>query len=574
MTNKVYLRNTAVLFAAMAITKIVGAIFKIPLANILGGTGMGYFSTAYGLYSPIFAVTAAGIPTVLMRQTSRNIASGRRKNAVKIKHTALILFTAIGASGMLLIWLLSSFFSVHIACSPESRPALILIAPAVLFCCIASVYRGYYEGCFNVIPTALANVTEAVSRALAGLAISYGIILYAKHCFENGMDVFGTHYNTYNDVYQAVLPISAAGAISAVTFSEICGLVALIVQDKKLCKNDACLSEGPVDRIRDIASELIRDLIPLAAFALVMNCFSFIDLITVTRTIDASFADNYDYYIRNFGSVLASGVSADDLSTFMYGSYTGIAMSLFMLIPSFVGMTEKTSIPEISTAWEKKDKMLLGEKVATLIKTTFLIGCPACFGAAALSESILTMLYPNRYNEVSVCLESFIILCCGGVFMVLASALCSFFQAIGKAYIPLWIMLVAVTIKAILNPILIYIPSINISGAPMATIISYIVVSLIELILMKKYAPNTHICIDFLKMVFSASGCVLVAVLIENILTNWLIQPIATVFSVTGGAFVYVLLLIMTGLFRTSPIIKSEKLKKRQKGLEKSSEIG
>jgi len=58
-----YIKNTAILFAAMAITKIVGALFKIPLANLLGGTGMGYFSTAYGLYSPIFALTAAGVPT-------------------------------------------------------------------------------------------------------------------------------------------------------------------------------------------------------------------------------------------------------------------------------------------------------------------------------------------------------------------------------------------------------------------------------------------------------------------------------------------------------------------------------
>ena len=72
--NKKYMKNTAILFASMTITKIVGAVFKIPLANILGGTGMGYFSTAYGLYSPVFALTAAGIPAVMMRLTAQNIA--------------------------------------------------------------------------------------------------------------------------------------------------------------------------------------------------------------------------------------------------------------------------------------------------------------------------------------------------------------------------------------------------------------------------------------------------------------------------------------------------------------------
>lgn len=97
--NRKYIRNTAILFASMTITKIVGAIFKIPLANVLGGTGMGYFSTAYGLYSPVFALTAAGIPTVMMRITAQNIAAGRPGNAVRTRRTALLLFSAVGFLG-------------------------------------------------------------------------------------------------------------------------------------------------------------------------------------------------------------------------------------------------------------------------------------------------------------------------------------------------------------------------------------------------------------------------------------------------------------------------------------------
>ena len=60
----------------------------------------------------------------------------------------------------------------------------------------------------------------------------------------------------------------------------------------------------------------------------------------------------------------------------------------------------------------------------------------------------------------------------------------------------------------------------------------------------------------------------------HNNIEERLIQPIVTVISVIFGGFVYGLLLILMGVFRTSPIIKSEKQKKRQKGLEKSAEIG
>ncbi|MDE7229079.1 MAG: polysaccharide biosynthesis protein, partial [Oscillospiraceae bacterium] len=99
MSEKRYIKNTVILFVSMAITKIVGALFKIPLANLLGGTGMGYFSTAYGLYSPIFALTAAGIPTVMMRITARNAAVGNKPQALAVRRYALILFTVIGMLG-------------------------------------------------------------------------------------------------------------------------------------------------------------------------------------------------------------------------------------------------------------------------------------------------------------------------------------------------------------------------------------------------------------------------------------------------------------------------------------------
>ena len=215
--NKKYMKNTAILFASMTITKIVGAVFKIPLANILGGTGMGYFSTAYGLYSPVFALTAAGIPAVMMRLTAQNIAAGRPENALRTRRTALALFSVLGLAGTLVVALFSAFFAEHIACSPESTPAVIAISPAVMICCIASVLRGYHEGLSDVVPSAAAAVAEAVSRAAAGLALSYGVVFYAKYRFDNGLDVFGMQYADYSSAYAAALPYAAAGAIAAVS---------------------------------------------------------------------------------------------------------------------------------------------------------------------------------------------------------------------------------------------------------------------------------------------------------------------------------------------------------------------
>lgn len=548
--NKKYMKNTAILFASMTITKIVGAVFKIPLANILGGTGMGYFSTAYGLYSPVFALTAAGIPAVMMRLTAQNIAAGRPENALRTRRTALALFSVLGLAGTLVVALFSAFFAEHIACSPESTPAVIAISPAVMICCIASVLRGYHEGLSDVVPSAAAAVAEAVSRAAAGLALSYGVVFYAKYRFDNGLDVFGIQYADYSSAYAAALPYAAAGAIAAVSLSELCGLISLLISDRKR-RTYPAPDSTPADRKRVIGFRLIREIIPVAASALVMNCVSFIDLLTVTRTLKASAEMNAVYFQREFSDILPAAGGLPGLANFMYGSYTGIAMTMFMLIPSFAGMTEKTSVPEIAAAWERKDENAAAQGCCTLFRAAAAIGFPACVGAAVLAEPLLSMLYRSRTAEVSACAGAFAVLCAGGLFMIIASAMFGVFQAIGKAHIPLILMCCAVTLKALLNPLLISIPALNISGAAVSTAVGYIVMAAAgSLILRRKLGGKISVFACVRRPLFCSLLCGVSAALVFQVVKNTLPSPLNVITAVFAGAIVYGISLISTLDFR------------------------
>lgn len=547
--NKKYIRNTAILFASMTITKIIGAVFKIPLANILGGTGMGYFSTAYGLYSPVFALTAAGIPTVMMRLTAQNIAANRPGNALKTRRTALMLFSAAGLIGTLVVALFARFFAEHIACSPESTPAVIAIAPAVMLCCVASVIRGYHEGLSDVVPSAAAAVTEALSRAVVGLAAAYGVVFWAKSRFESGLDIFGVQYADYSEAYSAILPAAAAGAVMAVSISELCGLISLLLTDRK--RRGTVPNTGTTDRTRVIAARLIREIIPVAASALVMNCISFVDLLTVTRTLKNSALSNSAYFLREFSGIIPECGGIDGLANFMYGSYTGVAMTVFMLIPSFAGMTEKTALPEIAAAWERRDISSASEHCCTMFRAAATIGFPACAGAALLGQQLLMMLYSRRAAEVIVCSNAFIILCLGGFFMIIASSMFGVFQAIGKAHIPLLLMTASVGIKALLNPILMSVPQLNISGAALSTVAGYIFMSVTGALLLKKFlSPCISIPICVRRPFFGSVACALCAYVVNLLLPDGLNNALCVVVSVISGAFVYGISLIINRDFR------------------------
>ena len=550
MNSNKYLKNTAILFASMTITKIVGALFKIPLANVLGGTGMGYFSTAYGLYSPVFAVTAAGIPTVMMRITAQNIAASRPENALKTRRTAMLLFSLVGLAGTLIVALFSSFFAEHVACSPESTLAVIAISPAVMLCCIASVIRGYHEGMSDVMPSAAASVAEAVSRAIFGLAFAYGVIFWVKYRFENGLDVFGNDYASYEEAYSAALPYAAAGAILAVSISELCGLISLLISDRR-SRTSAVHDSVPPERMRKIAVRLLKEIVPVAASALVMNCVSFVDLLTVTRTLKSSALANSDYFLREFGGILSSCGGLDGLANFMYGSYTGIAMTMFMLIPSFAGMTEKTAIPEIAAAWERNDIHAAAVGCCTLFRAAATIGFPACVGAAVLGQPLLSMLYSSRAAEVSVCARSFVILCIGGMFMIIASALFGVFQAVGKAYIPLLLMCGSVAVKAGLNPLLMSIPQLNISGAAISTALGYMLMAVAGVPLLKKHlSPEIRIFHCVKTPLVGSLACGATALCVHRVLLKGSGSPFCVIISVICGAIVYGLLLIIGFDFR------------------------
>ena len=68
--------------ASAAAAKLLGALFKIPLTNMLGGVGMSYFSCAYSLFMPVYALTVTGLSTAVARMTAQSTVLGMYENAV------------------------------------------------------------------------------------------------------------------------------------------------------------------------------------------------------------------------------------------------------------------------------------------------------------------------------------------------------------------------------------------------------------------------------------------------------------------------------------------------------------
>jgi stage V sporulation protein B len=518
--SKSLIENAAILFIAMGITKVVGAVLKIPLGNILGGLGMSYFSSAYSVFGPIFALTAAAIPTVMTKLIAQSAAAGKFKSVRKIRKVALRAAALLGFAGTVLLLVITVPFTHFVADAPKSVPSMLLIAPSVFFCCVAAVYRGYYEGLRNTLPTAISQVIEAVVKAALGITLSYFVL--AK---------------------TGSLPYAAAAAVLGITVSEVIGLLFLFLRgftSDGISKEELDFSPPP-ESAAVLLKKFFREAFPITLGALAINLNSLIDLLTITNCINLAVARDRAYFLRHFTYGLQGGVALPDLGNFIYGSYTGIVASIVSLIPAMTGMLGKSALPAVAAAWQRGNTALISRNLKILFKGTFVLGLPLCLGMAAFSEPVLNLLYRAKPAEALVCAEPLLILSLGGILLSLAVTLFSIFYAIGRSDLPVKLMLAGSSVKLTLNLLLVPIPELNISGAALATVGCYFVICVIGLIYLKRLiSVRIGIPAFFAKALFNSILCAVTALIGYNyVFADFSSEILRLGFSVASGAGVY-----------------------------------
>ena len=166
------LGGAIVLVVATALVKVIGAIYKIPLTSIIGSLGRGYFASAYNIYTPIYAISMAGLPVAVSTIVSKNVALGKYRDVKQVLKVTFPLFLLLGLVGTGAMFIAAKPYVDSVG-SPLALYSVLAIAPSILFCCVMSTYRGYYEGLSNMYPTAISQVIESLGKLIFGLSIAY-----------------------------------------------------------------------------------------------------------------------------------------------------------------------------------------------------------------------------------------------------------------------------------------------------------------------------------------------------------------------------------------------------------------
>ncbi|MGE4353040.1 MAG: oligosaccharide flippase family protein [Oscillospiraceae bacterium] len=505
-----YLHGAAILATGVVIMKILGAIYKIPLGNILGDDGYAYFLVAYNIYNLLLTMATAGFPVALSRMISEANTLGRPMQVRRTFRVALTTFAVLGAVGSIVMYLFPTELAVSMG---ESRSAqsILVLSPAVFLACLTSAYRGHAQGLSNMTPTTVGQVLEVFVKVIVGLALAWYLTKIGKS-----------------------LPIASAGAIFGVVAGGLTALVYMYISKMRHYKNTPLQNPDVPESSGRIFLRLMRIGIPITLGASVMSLITLIDAKLVLNRLQS-----------------AAGFS-QDMAAVLYGVY-GKAMTLYNLPAAFVTPMTISVVPAIAACVAKRSYTEASNIAQASVRITALIALPMGVGLSVLSYPIMRVLYRNSHESGPVLLS---LMGIASIFVCIALITNAVLQAHGNEKYPVYSMIAGGLTKIGVNWTLVGNPEINIYGAPIGTICCYLVMCVMNLCFifhcMEKKPSLTGM---FLRPVISTAAMGIAAwaayspafrVASGILSSQWLAMALAMMIAIGIACIVYLVLIINT----------------------------
>ena len=511
------------LIASNFIVKIVGFVYKIPIANVLGDAALGYFSTAFEIFTLLLTIFISGGSIAVSKMISDSAALGRWAEVKKTFRILAVMLSVVGFIGTAIMFLGADAFSVKLD-NPLAALSIAALSPAIFFLSVSCLFRGFFQGLGDMRPSAVSEVIEALFKLLIG--IGFTMLLRSMG--------YGDH-------------VLSAGAITGTTLSVVIaaavmfGAYLLSKKSREVRRRAEEDTEKPSSSFR-IVGRFWKLALPIALSSVVVNLTSVLDLFLI------------------FDRLIDSGMTVDYANR-VYGAYKGYAQSLFNLAPSIISSINISILPTLSAYFVTRQRDKAKNTIEQSLKVVNLLALPAAIGLLVLAEPISRLLYPARLDEIGVAIPILKILAVASYWTSISTVMTSLLQSSGKTHLPLISLAAGGAVKLTVNYFLVAIPSLGINGAPIGTLCCYIVmVAINTAFLLKTFGK-----VDGKRLkIFRWSVKPLIAAVVMGAAAYWsqigldvfLPERIATILSILLAVAVYgVMLLMVRGVTRSDLIM-------------------
>ena len=556
---------------SLVVVKLCGMAFKVLMAAMLSsygdayaGFGSGLLNNAYEVYNPLFTLATAGFPIAVSRLVAENIAQKRYRDVAQIHKVSKPFFVIMGLVCFALM-VGASFVYVNFIQQPYSIYSMMTLAPSILFGCLISIYRGFYEGQRNMFPSAVSEVIEALGKVGIGLGAAFTILKVGfgqlsqqlPAAGETGSyTMFGMRYGDFNQAMSSLTAYSVAGAIAGITLGSLCAFIFLrLYHVKKRHLITDHFNDNTIDARtqRETFMMLLKTAVPIGLAALVMSLSATIDTIVVQRVL-------YDTSMNRRDELLAQfDVSRLDLNeqfpagqpvkfhTYLMGCY-GWAVTIMQLVTALTQAFGTSAMPNVTAAYTKGDKGELKRSIETVLKLTMLFTLPMGLGLFALPGPIMSLLYSGYAAEIGAGVLR--IMGLSVIVIAVSTPIASMLQGVGAVSLPLKLYIIAMAIKVATNYLFVSIVSINIRGAAVGSLVAYLFVCIVGMyFLIRRSGVVPEFINTTLKPLIGAIVCAASAFFAYRLLAAFMNAKIATVLAVLIAILIYLVVLLLLRTF-------------------------
>ena len=171
-----FLMQGTILAAAGIIVRLIGLLYKIPMTRILGDEGIGYYNTAYENYNIGLILSSYSLPLAVSKLIAQKQVKKRYEDSRKVFRCGIALGVFTGGLMTVLLLCGSDFIASVIFKSSGSALPLRVMAPTILVFAVMGVFRGFFQGHGNMVPTSISQIIEQVVHALISIWASYDFL--------------------------------------------------------------------------------------------------------------------------------------------------------------------------------------------------------------------------------------------------------------------------------------------------------------------------------------------------------------------------------------------------------------
>lgn len=504
MKKQSFMAGAATLILANAVSKILGAAFKIPLTYILHEDGMAIFGVAFQSYIMLLTFIISGFPTAISKIVSEKLAQKNPRSAHNTVKIAAAMLCLTGFFGTVILYFGAEFFALAMK-EEKAVFAIKCISPSLFFVAAGVAYKSFYQGSENMLPTAASQVIEAFVKLAAGYLLSAYMISGGEH-------------------------IAAGGAIAGVSAGEITASVMLAIMYFRGRRGINLYYEK--GERRSIAKSLMSVTLPMLAASVISNALSMAET-TIIRT-----------------QLLKAGLGAEKARR-LYGAYTGYAMTVFNLPVGILATLGVSILPVISGASALGHSERAARAALYAIRLTIYLSVPCAVIMYLLPNEILQILFHNTASATMLksAAPCVILLC---VTQITASIM----QAAGKIYEPIVFMFIGSAVRVICTSVLTAKPEFNIYGTIIASNLAHLVTVIINTAAVGKFL---HIRYDLPSVIIKPAS----AAAVMTLIILWLKAPLSslpaavqTVCICSAGGGAYLCMLWLTGAVKKKDILQ------------------